>query len=70
VSKADSSTRKLHFKLHTHRTLGVEQLDPKEKAPRGALLQSPLSDSNRRPPPYHGTTQASVRNPRQRISLA
>jgi hypothetical protein len=25
------STRKLHFKLHTHRTLGGEQLDRKKK---------------------------------------
>ena len=33
------------------------------------LLQSPLTDSNRRPPPYHGTTQATGRNPRQRFSL-
>jgi hypothetical protein len=33
------------------------------------LLQSPLTDSNRRPPPYHGTTQATGRNPRQRVSL-
>src|ERR1700758_5495353 len=30
------------------------QVDPKEKAPNAALLQSPLTDSNRRPPPYHG----------------
>src|SRR5207244_10717297 len=30
------------------------QLDPKEKAPNAAVLQSPLTDSNRRPPPYHG----------------
>jgi hypothetical protein len=29
----------------------------------------PLTDSNRPPPPYHGTTQASGRNPRQRFSL-
>ena len=29
------------------------QTDPKEKAPGAALLQSPLTDSNRRPPPYH-----------------
>src|SRR5215203_4873401 len=31
------------------------------------LLQSPLTDSNRRPPPYHGTTKATGRNPRQTI---
>jgi len=32
-------------------------------------LQSPLPDSNPRPPPYHGTTQATGRKPRQRFSL-
>src|SRR5205807_1754193 len=30
---------------------------------------SPLTDSNRRPPPYHGTSQATGRNPRQRFWL-
>ena len=30
---------------------------------------SPLTDSNRRPPPYHGTSPASGRNAWQRISL-
>jgi hypothetical protein len=34
VSKADFSTRKLHFKLHTHRTLGGEHTRSKEKALR------------------------------------
>src|ERR687896_144507 len=34
-----------------------------------ALCLSPLTDSNRRPPPYHGTTQATGRNRRQRFSL-
>jgi len=29
--------------------------------------RSPLTDSNRRPPPYHGTSQATGRNPRQRF---
>src|SRR5918992_5778122 len=33
------------------------------------LLQSPLTDSNRRPPPYHGAPKATGRNPRQRLSL-
>jgi hypothetical protein len=28
----------------------------KEKCRRAALLQSPLTDSNRRPPPYHGSS--------------
>jgi hypothetical protein len=31
-------------------------------------LQSPLTDSNRRPPPYHGTSQATGGSPRQRFS--
>jgi len=41
---------KLHGPLHTHRTLGQEQvlLNEKAKKPRrAALLQSPLTDSNR-----------------------
>src|SRR5205823_8077331 len=33
-----------------------------------ALLQSPLTDSNRRPPPYHGTSQATGRSRSQRFS--
>jgi hypothetical protein len=37
-----------------------------EKPCCAGLLQSPLTDSNRRPPPYH--TQATGRNPRQRFS--
>jgi hypothetical protein len=40
----------------------------KEKRRFAALLQSPLTDSNRRPPPYHGTLAATGRNPRQRFS--
>jgi hypothetical protein len=32
-----------------------------------ALLQSPLTDSNRRPPPYHALRAAPGRNPRQRF---
>jgi hypothetical protein len=32
-----------------------------------ALLQSPLTDSNRRPPPYHGTSQATGGSRWQRI---
>src|SRR5262249_15227340 len=30
---------------------------------------SPLTDSNRRPPPYHQSSAATGRNPRQRFSL-
>src|SRR6266545_767936 len=33
-----------------------------------ALYRSPLTDSNRRPPPYHGIPAATGRNPRQRFS--
>jgi hypothetical protein len=33
-------------------------------------FQSPLTDSNRRPPPYHGTPSATGRNPRQPFSPA
>jgi hypothetical protein len=44
----------LHKRLHTRRILRLVQVDPKGKAPRAGLLQSPLTDSNRRPPPYHG----------------
>jgi hypothetical protein len=31
-----------------------------------AFYRSPLTDSNRRPPPYHGLRSATRRNPRQR----
>jgi hypothetical protein len=31
----------------------------KEKTPFAGLLESPLTDSNRRPPPYHGSLDAS-----------
>src|SRR5207247_7974418 len=34
-----------------------------------AFCRSPLTDSNRRPPPYHGTSHATGRNPRQRFWL-
>jgi hypothetical protein len=34
-----------------------------------ALCESPLTDSNRRPPPYHGTSHATGCNPRQRFWL-
>src|SRR5436190_4449947 len=46
--------RKLHKRLHTQRTLRSLQIDPNTNQRRAALLQSPLTDSNRRPPPYHG----------------
>jgi hypothetical protein len=40
-----------------------------EGAPFAATLQSPLTDSNRRPPPYHIAVSATGRNPRQRFWL-
>src|SRR5215210_5592995 len=40
------------------------------KALYPAALRSPLTDSNRRPPPYHFGVVATGGNPRQRISLA
>jgi hypothetical protein len=40
----------------------------RRRKPRFApLLQSPLTDSNRRPPPYHGTSQATGGSRWQRI---
>ncbi len=62
----------LHKQLHPHRTLPTLLIDPNgksAKAERAAYLQSPLTDSNRRPPPYHGTSAATVGNQRQRFSL-
>src|SRR6266545_7050192 len=41
----------------------------REKPRRAGLLQSPLTDSNRRPPPYHGTSHATGGNQRQRFSV-
>jgi hypothetical protein len=41
----------------------------RRKRRRAALLQSPLPDSNRRPPPYHGTSQATGGSRWQRIWL-
>jgi hypothetical protein len=42
----------------------------KAKAPRlRGFRESPLPDSNRRPPPYHVLLTATGRNPRQRFWL-
>src|SRR5438132_10912509 len=38
------------------------QVDPKTKAAFAGLLQSPLTDSNRRPPPYHALQTATGRS--------
>src|SRR6266702_3335479 len=43
-----------HKGLHTCPTFENLQIDPKQKARYAGILQSPLTDSNRRPPPYHG----------------
>jgi hypothetical protein len=50
ASKGALWTWKLHKRLHTHRTLEIVQVNPKQKALFTGLLQSPLADSNRRPP--------------------
>jgi hypothetical protein len=50
-------------------TLSRVQFDPKEKAQVAGPLQSPLTDSNRRPPPYHGTSHPTGGNPWQRFAL-
>ncbi len=44
------------------------QVEPRKKWRFPATLQSPLTDSNRRPPPYHGSSWATGGNPRQRFS--
>src|SRR5438874_8489035 len=55
--------------LHTCITLHVLQVLKNEKSRCPGFLQSPLTDSNRRPPPYHGTSQATGGSRWQRISL-
>src|SRR6266581_339051 len=40
-----------------------------ERRAKQEEIGSPLTDSNRRPPPYHGTSQATGRNLRQRFWL-
>jgi hypothetical protein len=51
------------------RSVGISPLQATQHAHLQGFSSSPLTDSNRRPPPYHGTTQATGRNPRQRFSL-
>ena len=42
-----------------------------KRKPRSCWVrESPLTDSNRRPPPYHQSSSATGRNPRQRFPLA
>jgi hypothetical protein len=40
-------------RLHIHRTLEHLQVDLNGNTASAGILQSPLTDSNRRPPPYH-----------------
>jgi hypothetical protein len=49
-------TWELHNRLHTWCTLERMQNERRRKAWFAGPLQSPLTDSNRRPPPYHGTS--------------
>jgi len=44
----------LHIRIKLHNV----QVPEKEKAPFAGILQIPLTDSNRRPPPYHGGSGA------------
>src|SRR5215210_2059134 len=69
LARTAFSTWRLHKGLHTCPKFANLQVDPKQKASYAGILQSPLPDSNRRPPPYHGTSPATARNPRQRIRL-
>jgi hypothetical protein len=52
-----------HKGLHTHRTLEIVQVQPTAGARFCGLLQSPLTDSNRRPPslPWRFPTVTRVR---------
>jgi hypothetical protein len=51
-------------------TLGRRARFVQQETPPGrGFSRSPLPDSNRRPPPYHGTSHATGGNPRQWISL-
>jgi hypothetical protein len=54
---------KAHKGLDTYPTFENVQIDPKQKPRCAGLLQSPLTDSNRRPPPYHAILLASGSQP-------
>jgi hypothetical protein len=60
--EAACSTSGLHKGLHTYRTLEIVQVPAKQKRRFAALSQSPLTDSNRRPPPYHAEVVANGGN--------
>ena len=47
------STRKLHKRLHTLRTLGQEQVDLNEKAPTCGAFAEPSDGLEPSTPPYH-----------------
>src|SRR5205823_459243 len=55
----------LHRGLNGHE----RRLNTYGKRRRAGRLESPLTDSNRRPPPYHALLSATGRNPRQRFWL-
>ena len=54
ASPPTGRSRERSIRLHIHRAFEVVQVEPNRKRRPAALLQSPLTDSNRRPPPYHG----------------
>src|SRR5439155_1494846 len=49
------------------RSLRPSPVKTTELAAKQAKTRSPLTDSNRRPPPYHALRSATARNPRQRF---
>jgi hypothetical protein len=64
VHSGPGSSQTAPYLVHT----GDYASKPETKSGRfAALFQSPLTDSNRRPPPYH--LAATSRNPRQRFWL-
>src|SRR5919109_5216843 len=55
AEERSSRASKLHKRLHTHRTrLKLQVVLSDEPGDLQQLCRSPLTDSNRRPPPYHG----------------
>jgi hypothetical protein len=60
-----------HPQMYPSRTreTSTRRLSRQQRALFAGLYRSPLTDSNRRPPPYHVLLAATGRNPRQRFSL-
>src|SRR4029450_2503102 len=54
LPESDFSTRELHKRLDTHCTLEPMQVRQSEKPALSTGFAEPLTDSNRRPPSYHG----------------